>query len=184
MSDYTGWYKFGTITAVKGSKEIIGDKTYWNSAGLNRGDIVKINGTDYELDSVTDDTHLTLAEAYGGESVSGGKYAIVRNFTATPMSRTVANISEILRTHQLLLDEKLKVLTGKSAYQIAQDHGYTGTEEEWLESLLAAGEITQIYAALEEKADKADVEGVVNLFSQLGLYVDEDGDLAQEDDDE
>lgn len=182
MSNYTRWYKFGTITAVKGSKEIIGDKTYWNSAGLNPGDIVKINGTDYELESVTDDTHLTLAEAYAGESVSGEKYAIVRNFTSTPMSRTAANISEILRTHQLLLDEKLRVLTGKSAYQIAQDNGYTGTEEEWLESLKAAGEITNIYEILDSKTDRSEVEAIINLFSQLGLYIDEDGDLAQEDD--
>lgn len=42
------------------------------------------------------------------------------------------------------------VLRGYSAYQIAVEHGFTGTEEEWLESLHAAvGEIS--YSVLKNK---------------------------------
>jgi hypothetical protein len=47
---------------------------------------------------------------------------------------------------------------GKSAYEIAVDHGFTGTEEEWLESL--HGE-PGVYVGTEEPTDE-DVEIWVN----------------------
>ncbi len=179
MSDYTRWYRYGKISAVKGSKTITGEKTYWASAGCNAGDIVKIEGSDYELDAIVDNTTLTLRTPYTGENVTNVNYAIIRNFNATPMSRTVARISEILRVHQTLLDKELTTLTGKSAYDIAVDNGFIGTEEEWVESLKAAGEWAALNAEVEKKADKSFVEPVVDFYDKSGLYIDDDGDVAQ-----
>ena len=34
--------------------------------------------------------------------------------------------------------EKMPIAKGKSAYEVAVENGFTGTEEEWLESLKAA----------------------------------------------
>ena len=62
--------------------------------------------------------------------------------------------------------EQLKGGDGKSAYEIAQDNGFTGSQEEWLASLKG------------EKGDKGDPGsgggGESGLFS---MYVDEEGNL-------
>ena len=42
----------------------------------------------------------------------------------------------------ILLCDAEKGLDGKSAYEIAVEHGYVGTEEEWLESLKGKDGIT------------------------------------------
>ena len=61
--------------------------------------------------------------------------------------------------------EQLKGGDGKSAYEVAQDNGFTGSPEEWLASLKG------------EKGDKGDPGsggGESGLFS---MYVDEEGNL-------
>lgn len=189
MSDYTRWYCYGLITVMKGSKSVSGEKTYWATAGFNPGDIVKINGEDYELFSVVDNNTITLRTPYTGESVTNIHYAIIRNFNATPMARVAGQISEIMLVHQTLLDKELTTINGKSAYQVALDNGYIGTEQEWLESLKAAGEWAKLYNEVENKADKSEVDSkadkeetnkYINFIKKTGIYIDEDGDLAQE----
>ena len=171
MSNYTRWYRYGTISLTKGSKTVVGEKTYWTTAGFNPGDILVVDKTYYEIDDVIDNTTLMLREAYSGDTVSNVGYAVIRNFTATPMSRIAAQTSEILGVHQRLLDEKLSTIQGRSAYEIAQENGFIGTEEEWLESLKAAGEYAELHNEVSE---------ITNLIDVLGIYVDEDGDLAQD----
>ena len=93
---YTNWYRTGTINPVKGSTAITGTGTYFKTANLHPGDIVKINGVDYELAGVTDDTHLTLKTAYTGDTASGVQYSIVRNFTATTNAEIAAQAASTL----------------------------------------------------------------------------------------
>ena len=140
MSNYTRWYKEGTIAVTKGSAAVVGTNTYWNTAGLNPGDIVKIAGVDYELASVTDNTHLTLASNYAGATASGLTYSIVRNFTATSGAQVAAQAAGLMGDVERYIDSDMQKINGKSAYEIAVANGYTGTQAQWLESLKAAGE--------------------------------------------
>ena len=137
---YTNWYRTGTINPVKGSTAITGTGTYFKTANLHEGDIVKINGVDYELASVTDDTHLTLKTAYTGDTASGVQYSIVRNFTATTNAEIAAQTASILYSISKYIDEEQATIMGKSAYEVAIANGYVGTEAQWLEDLKAAGE--------------------------------------------
>ena len=58
---------------------------------------------------------------------------------------------------------------GKSAYEIAVKHGFDGTEEEWLESLVANKEIIQaIVAEAVEEALKAATHAA--LIGEVTLY--------------
>ena len=138
-TNYTRWWRDGTIAVTKNSKAVTGMSTYWASANIDPGDIMKINGVDYEVQSVTDDTHLTLATPYTGEAGSGLGYAIVRNFTSTPQSKVAAQTSELMYDFSHFIDTEHSTITGKSAYEVAKDNGYVGTEAQWLESLTAYG---------------------------------------------
>ena len=77
------WYKTGTVTVTNGSTEVVGSGTTWGDGTITPGDsfsLVDANGAAvepfYEVESVTDDIHLTLKEPYGGATASGAKYAL------------------------------------------------------------------------------------------------------------
>ncbi|MBQ3654497.1 MAG: hypothetical protein II954_08780 [Synergistaceae bacterium] len=140
-TDYTRWYRVGTVALTIGSKIVIGTDTYWLSAGLNPGDLFTVDGAQfYELDSVTDNTHLTLKTAYAGATTTETTYSIVRNFTASLPARIAANTAELLGDFAKYIDTDMQSIHGKSAYEIAVKKGFTGTESEWLESRIGAGE--------------------------------------------
>ena len=162
MSNYTRWYKEGTIAVTKGSATVTGTSTYWGTAGLNPGDIVKIDGVDYELASVTDNTHLTLATNYAGSTASGLTYSIVRNFTATSGANVAASASKLLGDFERYINTDMQKINGKSAYEVAVANGYTGTQAQWLESLKAAGEWTSAKTRLTDLESRATAIEAVN----------------------
>ena len=135
MSNYTRWYREGTIAVDKNGNTVTGTNTFWMTAGLHVGDIMKIGGSDYEITGITDNTHLTISPAFSGSALTEGSYAIIRNFTSTMQSEIASKTSELLGDFAQYIDSDMKSIHGKSAYQIACDKGYTGTETEWVESL-------------------------------------------------
>ncbi len=139
MSTYTRWYRDGSVSVTKNSNAVVGTNTYWLTAGLNPGDIFKVDGVDYEIVSITDNTHLTIAGNYAGTTGTGKSYAIVRNFTATTLPRIASQTAELLGDFSKYIDADMQSIHGKSAYQIACDNGYVGTEAEWVQSLTAYG---------------------------------------------
>ena len=140
-NNYTRWYREGTVSATQNSNVITGKDTLWLAIGLKAGDMFSTdNVTEYEIDTITDNTHLVLKTNYTGSTVSNVKYRIIRNWTANSTADVAAMASELLGDVARYLDKDLQTLTGKSAYKSAVDNGFTGTESEWLESLKAAGE--------------------------------------------
>ena len=125
MSRYTRWLRDGAITASKGSTAITGSGTYWETAGINPGDMLEVNnsGLFYEIATINSDTSITLARAYQGDTVSGAAYAIVRNFTATMPSKIAAQTAELIWDFKKYVDTDMDRLTGRSAYEIAQQKG-------------------------------------------------------------
>ena len=140
-TNYTRWYRTGTVNVTQNSKALTGADTYWLTAGLNPGDLFTIDGAQfYEVDSVTDNTHLTLKTAYSGSTKTGVSYSIVRNFTASLPAKIAANTAELLGDFARYIDTDMQSIHGKSAYEVAVKNGYAGTESEWLSSLIGAGE--------------------------------------------
>lgn len=142
---YTRWYREGTVKLVTGSASVVGTNTFWLTAGLNPGDIFSVDGVaDYEIASIADNTHLTLKTAFNGSSADESTYHIVRNFTAHVPSQIASQLTELYSDLSRYWDQDTQTLHGKSAYEIAKLHGYSGTEAQWLESLKGAGEIVTL----------------------------------------
>lgn len=154
MSSYTSWYRDGSAGATAGSRGITGSGTYWESAGINPGDLFTLdNGRSFlEIAAVNSDTSITLATDYSGDTVTGAAYAIVRNFTATMPAKIAAQVTEIVGDVKKKLDTATGAIKAKSAYEVAKDNGFVGTEAQWLETLKAAlatdSEIQEIMAEL------------------------------------
>ena len=130
------------MKVTKGSTAVTGTSTYWKTAELKAGDMLTVNDgeTFFEIASISSDTALTLKTAYTGTTATGSSYAIVRNFTSTMPADIAAQTAELLGDFRRYIDTDMQSIHGKSAYQVAKDNGYTGTESQWLESLKAAGE--------------------------------------------
>ena len=140
-TNYTAWYRTGTLAVTKNSTAVVGTDTYWLAAEVKPGDIFTLDGNQlYEIDSVIDNTHLALKTAYLGATASGKTYGIIRNFTANMPSGIAAMMIDTLHQIRRYIDEDMQNINGKSAYEIACDHGYVGTEAQWLQSLIGSGE--------------------------------------------
>ena len=137
MSRYTRWYRDGTGNFTNGSTEVTGSGTYWETAGINPGDLLEVDnsGIFYEIASINSDTSITLARAYQGNTVTDSAYAVVRNFTATMPSKIAAQTAELIGDFRKYVDTDMDRLTGRSAYETAVQNGYVGTTAQWLESL-------------------------------------------------
>ena len=86
----TNPYTTGTISATNGDATITGSGTTWTSAMAGR--YILVDGFYYEIDSVTDTTHLELTYAFDGSNQSGAGYAIADvNFVTGLKDVTVTN---------------------------------------------------------------------------------------------
>lgn len=97
------WYRTGTAAVTNGSAAVVGTTTAWASQ-VKAGDGITFDGgaTWYEVLSVTDNTHLTLATTYAGSTASGVSYAADRR---SPRWHEIGDVA--VRVAQLLdsLDE-------------------------------------------------------------------------------
>ena len=140
MADYTAWYRVGTVALTLNSKIVIGTGTYWLAANIKPGDMFSTDCvTEYEVASVDSNTQITLRTPYLGTTTTDTAYRIIRNFTSTMGAETAAMTAGLLNDFRRFIDLQMQSIHGKSAYQLACDHGYAGTESAWLESLTAYG---------------------------------------------
>lgn len=119
-------YKFeqtGTVAVTNGSLTVTGTGTAWltDYAGL----ALNLNGLTYPVAAITSQTSLTLTKPYPGETATGLPY--------TFMPLQAENYSLARDVNYLLQNGGVQI--GKSAYDLAVETGYVGTEAEWLASL-------------------------------------------------
>ncbi|WP_449471636.1 hypothetical protein [Sphingobium chungangianum] len=134
------WYKTGTINLTNNSDIVTGNGTQFTNA-IKRGDALKIGNSLYELDGMVNSTQLKLTQPYSGTTSTNTAYAIVP---------TQSNVQELNNQVSELVDIVGDLIEngggtgggsgedgadGKSAYEIALDNGFVGTEAQWLESL-------------------------------------------------
>lgn len=75
-----GIYDTGTISVNAGATAVTGVGTAWTTVGITPGDTFEAGGLIGLVESVTDNTHLTLTRAWPGASnLSGAGYQIVEN---------------------------------------------------------------------------------------------------------
>jgi hypothetical protein len=106
------WYRTGTVSVTNGSVAVVGDQTLW-LAQASAGDVFTLDGDKfYEIDSVTDDTHLVLKSAYLGADGTAQSYAIIRNFTSTLPAQLAAKLATLMSDYHVTLDELTAWLAG------------------------------------------------------------------------
>jgi len=83
-------YNAGNVDLTNGSAAVVGHDTVWTAG--HEGKIFRRRGlgTAYVIQSVTDNTHLTLSTVYGGSSENGVNYDIFMDFTANCAFKEVA----------------------------------------------------------------------------------------------
>ena len=89
----TPQYTVGTIDVTNGSDQVDGNGTFWADRGLHKyNTIVMPDGDLYTIDSVDSNVLITLAQNYGGATLSTQAYTIHR--TRTPMTVTANTVNK------------------------------------------------------------------------------------------
>lgn len=111
------WYRTGTVAVTNGSPNVVGVGTLWLTQA-SVGDIfLGPDLVEYEITSITDDTHLALRQvngtaAYAGSTNSAQIYAIIRNFTSTIPAALASQLAALMTTYHVTLDELTAWLSG------------------------------------------------------------------------
>lgn len=101
----TAWYRTGTVQVVNGSPAVVGTLTAWLNQ-VNGGDAISFDAgeTWYEISSVEDNTHLTLATNYVGPGDVGLDYAIQRRSSQWVLAtETATKVGELLSRSTFIL---------------------------------------------------------------------------------
>lgn len=106
------WLRAGTVTTVNGSTAVVGVQTLWVTQAKS-GDLFTLDGDRfYEIDTITDDTHLTLKTPFLGVGGAAQSYAIVRNFTSTLPAQLAQQLAQLMTDYHVTLDELTAWLSG------------------------------------------------------------------------
>jgi hypothetical protein len=99
------WYRIGTVSVVNGSKSIVGVGTLWAEQAA-AGDLFTLDGNQfYEIETVTDDTHIELKTNYLEAAAGDQNYAIIRNFASTLTATLAARLADLLNRWHTREDE-------------------------------------------------------------------------------
>ncbi|MGC0152780.1 pyocin knob domain-containing S74 family peptidase [Chromobacterium vaccinii] len=98
MATDVSWYRVGQVSIRQGALDVVGKETHW-AGQVRQGDILV--GPDarlYEIAQVNETGDgLKLRTSYLGDSVDGRDYAIVRNFTGSPLGEVSAELAKMQR---------------------------------------------------------------------------------------
>ena len=84
-----------------------------------------------------------------------------------------ARLSKAMGNWEARYDLDMQTITGKSAYELAVENGYTGTLAQWLESLKGAGDYTPLLNAIEpHRYHNAGAHNSVYRGKNLGVFSD------------
>ncbi|WP_052262922.1 pyocin knob domain-containing S74 family peptidase [Chromobacterium violaceum] len=102
MATDVAWYRVGKISVQQGALTVSGQGTNW-AGQTNPGDIlIGPDGKLYEITTASD-TALQLRTPYAGGNAAGQAYAIVRNFTGSPLGEVAAELAKMQRRWMVTL---------------------------------------------------------------------------------
>ncbi len=137
-----GWYREGSVDVTQGSKTVVGTGTLWG-VQARKGDLFGIIESGravyfYEIDAITDNTHLELVNPYAETTATAQSYAIIRNFNTTMTSETNARLVSFIAEWKLALQQNLrgdKGDPGDDGNTIYSNNGTPaaglGTDDDW-----------------------------------------------------
>lgn len=148
------WYRVGTVTLTNGSKAVVGYGTKWKSANPLPGKGSMLCGPDgkvYEVDTVADDTNMTLVSNYTGTSGAGQGYALVLMALTIPQFST--QLSQFVQKNSLFASQINTLLTATGDVNLTDpDSGLVIKVPSW-SKIVSEGEGQAARAKVE--ADKA-----------------------------
>jgi hypothetical protein len=109
-------YRYGTVDVTSGSPIVVGHSTEW-VANLSIGDLFAISGEGvwYEIESIQDNTHLTLTSNYTGTTKTESAYGVQRDFTPNNNYPTPAygdsDVASLIAKALLEIDAQLAALS-------------------------------------------------------------------------
>ncbi len=163
----SSWYRRGTVTVTDGSKEVVGVGTLWVDAGNKplAGDIMFIAGSIYEVESITDNEHLSLFRPFTGVPPANGEYAIIRNTSVTIATRVAAMVAAAINSKQVLLDDLRGYYTSTADKVLIHTDDGSTIEVVPLQTLVS--DITNLIAQSESiKNDLANTQAAIDLVRQ------------------
>ncbi|ELA7920529.1 hypothetical protein Q4905_002828 [Vibrio alginolyticus] len=163
----SSWYRRGTVTVTDGSKEVVGVGTLWVDAGNKplAGDIMFIAGSIYEVESITDNEHLSLFRPFTGVPPANGEYAIIRNTSVTIATRVAAMVAAAINSKQVLLDDLRGYYTSTADKVLIHTDDGSTIEVVPLQTLVS--DITNLIAQSESiKNDLANTQAALDLVRQ------------------
>ncbi|HHG3520589.1 TPA: hypothetical protein ACPVZQ_002620 [Vibrio parahaemolyticus] len=163
----SSWYRRGTVTVTDGSKEVVGVGTLWVDAGNKplAGDIMFIAGSIYEVESITDNEHLSLFRPFTGVPPANGEYAIIRNTSVTIATRVAAMVAAAINSKQVLLDDLRGYYTSTTDKVLIHTDDGSTIEVVPLQTLVS--DITNLIAQSESiKNDLANTQAALDLVRQ------------------
>ncbi|MGA1849482.1 hypothetical protein VH570_01425 [Sphingobium sp. HT1-2] len=124
------WFKNGTVNVTYNSDIVIGNNANFDST-IRRGDILVVDGKNYEIDGVVNSLQLKLASPFSGGTGNGVNYGIIH---------TNAQVQELSQDVNTMIELAAEIIEngvegGDSAYETAVKNGFVGTEQQWLDSL-------------------------------------------------
>lgn len=137
-----GWYREGSVDVTQGSKTVVGTGTLWG-VQARKGDLFGLIESGravyfYEIDTITDNTHLELVNPYAETTATAQSYAIIRNFNTTMTSETNARLVSFIAEWKLALQQNLrgdKGDPGDDGNTIYSNNGTPaaglGTDDDW-----------------------------------------------------
>jgi hypothetical protein len=121
------WFKNGTVNVTYNSDIVIGNSTNFDNS-IRRGDILVVDGKNYEIDGVVNSIQLKLASPFSGGTGNGVTYGII------PTNASVQELDQSVNTMIELAAEIIEngVEGGDSAYETWLKLGNVGTEADFI----------------------------------------------------
>lgn len=164
------WYRVGTVTLTNGSKAVVGYGTKWKSANPLPGKGSMLCGPDgkvYEVDTVADDTNMTLVSNYTGPSGAGQGYALVLMALTIPQFST--QLSQFVQKNSLFASQINTLLTATGDVNLTDpDSGLVIKVPSW-SKIASEGEGQAARAKVEADKAVAAAATAVNVVREAAL---------------
>lgn len=164
------WYRVGTVTLTNGSKAVVGYGTKWKSANPLPGKGSMLCGPDgkvYEVDTVADDTNMTLVSNYTGPSGAGQGYALVLMALTIPQFST--QLSQFVQKNSLFAVQINTLLTATGDVNLTDpDTGLVIKAPSW-SKIASEGEGQAARAKVEADKAQAAASLAVNVVRDAAM---------------
>ncbi|MFQ2259949.1 phage head spike fiber domain-containing protein [Aeromonas dhakensis] len=164
------WYRVGTVTLTNGSKAVVGYGTKWKSANPLPGKGSMLCGPDgkvYEVDTVVDDTNMTLVSSYTGTSGPGQGYALVLMALTIPQFST--QLSQFVQKNSLFASQINTLLTAAGDVNLTDpDSGLVIKVPSW-SKIVSEGEGQAARAKVEADKAQAAASLAVNVVRDAAM---------------